>query len=213
MFHDIYEDSDHGDKYSVSIKRLSEILEWLENNHYVIVPLNKLKERLNDDQAGRICVITFDDGYKSVYKTVLPIFRQKRLPFTTYIISDRINQDGYLSEREIAELDKSGICNIGSHTASHRMTRYMTVKELQEEIYNSNRRIAEIINHEPVDFAFPYGSLYACSYSDISILKRMGYQTIATTMQRKILSINKHTQYWLPRIDGSREDLLEVLGS
>ncbi len=133
--------------------------------------------------SGSGAVVTFDDGYESVYETVYPLFKERGVPFTAYIITDRIGTDGYMTAEQICELAQDAdICTIGSHMRSHRKTREMTAAEIRREWAESKRVLESITGKPVVHAALPYGSAASCSRKSIRFGLKAGYETVATTL-------------------------------
>ena len=63
-------------------------------------------------------VLTFDDGYRSMYTTVYPMLAERGWPGTFYCVSDYTASGDFISEDMIREMAAAGM-EIGSHTASH----------------------------------------------------------------------------------------------
>jgi len=61
-------------------------LDFLQK-HYRVVPLASLTDGTLPDRA---VVITFDDGFRSVYEIALPLLRARNLPATCYLVTDTI---------------------------------------------------------------------------------------------------------------------------
>jgi len=63
-------------------------LDFLQK-HYRVVPLASLIDGTLPDRA---VVITFDDGFRSVYEIALPLLRARNLPATCYLVTDVIDR-------------------------------------------------------------------------------------------------------------------------
>lgn len=210
MFHQIREkenDCVQGD-YSVDVKRFEQIIDWNKQQGYQFLSIDEIENFQQTD--GKHCYITFDDGYEDLL-LALPILRKFQVPFCVYLITDRIGTPGYLNEQQIRKLADDPLCTIGSHTCSHPYTRYLTAEELKKELITSKLKLEDILSGKKVDnFAFPYGTILACSMLDRKYVKEAGYLTAVTTDQ---VSLRKriHNYYALPRFDASRKDILEVI--
>lgn len=146
--------------------------------------IEKVKESIcdiNSIKNGGV-LITFDDGFESVFLVVLPFMERMNLPFTCYITTNFLNQPGYLSNDQLRRLSESKLCTIGSHMVSHRRTREMTPREVVEEWINSKSEIESIIGKEIHHAALPYGSILTCSFFSINCALKNGYRTVADTI-------------------------------
>ena len=62
--------------------------------------------------------LTFDDGYDNEYTEGLPLLQKYGFNSTQFIITDDVNQTGYLTTAQVQELAQSGQ-EIASHTVTH----------------------------------------------------------------------------------------------
>jgi peptidoglycan/xylan/chitin deacetylase (PgdA/CDA1 family) len=67
--------------------RLAAQLDLLRK-HYRVIPLEALGQLATH---GRDVVITFDDGFRSVYENALPLLAARSLPATCYLVTDRLD--------------------------------------------------------------------------------------------------------------------------
>ena len=207
MFHNIIQKEniikDHSD-YSTTEKRFIDIIKWYRNHDYEFISLDELYTRIEDNSlTDKEAVITFDDGFESVYSVALPILNEFRIPFVAYITSDYINTPDYLSEIQLKLLSDNNLCTIGCHTKSHPMTRYLLKSEIIFECKTSKETIERIIQKKIEHFAFPYGSFYACSRSDAAIIKSTHLFKSISTTRRKNIKHNSNISF-LPRVDASK---------
>lgn len=141
----------------------------------------------------------------------MPALRERRAPFCIYVITDNIGREGYLDAQQIRQLAEDPLCTIGSHTCSHPYTRYLTEGELKAELSGSKAALEKLLPGKRVrHFAFPYGTILACSVFDRKYVKEAGYATAMTTDQ---IPVPKKIRdpYGIPRFDASRKDILEVI--
>lgn len=111
------------DSMTVTTAVFAEQLAWLKSHDYRIIPLRTLAESLRDPAKKippRSVVITADDGHKSVYTEMLPLIRRDRFPVTLFIYPSAISNASYaLTWEELAEIAKSGLVDVQSHTYWH----------------------------------------------------------------------------------------------
>lgn len=146
--------------------------------------------------------ISFDDVYEDVYKYAVPFLEKAEIPYTLFMTTDYINKEGYLSLDMLKELSQSKLCNIGAHTVSHPILRYEM--DSKYEIQESKKKIEELLGIEINLFAYPYGSIYACSHKNRREVKRSGYKYAFSSVAGTINNIAKKDLLFLPRISGDR---------
>lgn len=98
-------------------------MDYLLNNKYNVISLDQLIDFMNGNQMlpPKTVVITFDDGYESVYKYAFPILKKHNFKATAFIIGKKAegkkpNFVPSLNFNELKEMYESGTFDIQSHT-------------------------------------------------------------------------------------------------
>lgn len=144
--------------------------------------------------------ITFDDVNMNIYKYAIPILKKYSIPFTLFIAVDYLNKEGYISTKELENLKNDELCTIGVHTMSHTILRFE--KDLEYEIKESKIVIERIIGKKAVYFAYPYGSIYACSRRNIKYVEKCGFERAFSAINGTITTNALKNQFFIPRING-----------
>jgi peptidoglycan/xylan/chitin deacetylase (PgdA/CDA1 family) len=121
----------------------------------------------------RTVVLTFDDGYRSVYEAAFPLLERLGLTATVFLTVGRgrtgpdnalpsMNGRPMLRWREIRAMHKSGI-SFGAHTLTHPDLTTLTEARAREEIWESKARIEDALGAPVTCFAYPYGAVNALS--------------------------------------------------
>jgi poly-beta-1,6-N-acetyl-D-glucosamine N-deacetylase len=117
--------------YAVSPTMFVRQIDWLRNNGYRFVSVDDVL----DDKAGRshlpekAVLITFDDGYRSMYDHAWPLLKMLHIPSVVAVVGSweeekgLVNFDGkdiprdkLMTWKELRELGQSGLVEIGSHS-------------------------------------------------------------------------------------------------
>jgi len=133
-------------------------------------------------------VITFDDGYHSVFEEAFPILQQYGMSATIFLT---VGSKGVLSNDkrlpslqgrsmmswdEIREMLRFGI-SFGAHTLNHPDLTSLPVERVEEEILDSKSIIEDALSAPVNCFAYPFGGydersrkivkrLFACACTD-----------------------------------------------
>ncbi len=120
----------------------------------------------------RPVLITFDDGYESLYDHALPVARRLKIPMTVFVVTSRIGLQPqfsrYLSGSQIREMADSGYFEFGSHTHDQHTDNmrlyqaFSTLPNPVEALMNQDLRasrdtLANIVGKAPIAIAWPYG--------------------------------------------------------
>jgi peptidoglycan/xylan/chitin deacetylase (PgdA/CDA1 family) len=116
----------------------------------------------------RAFVLTFDDGYESVYREAFPILQALGWPATVFLIAGSVStfdddarlptwkERRMLSWGQVREMHRAGIA-MGGHTQSHPHLTHLTEDEIAAELVGSKRAIEEALGSSIRSFAYPYG--------------------------------------------------------
>lgn len=113
-------------------------------------------------------VITFDDGYETVYKEAFPVLKDYAMSATIFLAvgANGNHQDeeklpsiegrSMLSWREIKEMKRWGI-EFGAHTLTHPDLTRLPRDRMEMEICESKKIIENTLRTPIFCFAYPYG--------------------------------------------------------
>ena len=192
MFHDVYEEgaSPREAGIAISAENFVSLLDALTKEHTVI----SLKS-YDDILAMRTgdVVITFDDMFRSAYRNAVPALRERGIPYTVFIATGLLGQPGYITEDDLKELQADPLCTVAAHSVSHRMFRF-SPELLAEEARQSAARLGANL------FAYPYGSVYACSRRNQRDIEASGLFSCAfSTLNADLTAESKKLRFFLPR--------------
>lgn len=119
------------DQYAISTRNLIDHFTWLRVNGFVPVSVDDiLRANLGEQELPENAVLlTFDDGFASVYTHVYPLLRLFEYPAVVSIVTGWINGDStppandpalanheFLTWMQIEEMASSGLVEIASHS-------------------------------------------------------------------------------------------------
>jgi len=101
-------------------------------------------------------VLTFDDGYLSMYTTVYPLLKERGWSGTFYCITSARWSENFLSAEMMAEMAVNGM-EIGSHTTSHSELSTLTGDTLLHELLDSRETLSSITGQDVTALCYPAG--------------------------------------------------------
>ncbi len=144
---------------NTSLKQLREHFEYFKNNHYQVVKIEQIIQRLNEKKSipNNWVALTIDDSFKSFYKNGLPLFKEYNYPFSLYVYV-KATQEGYedfMSWEELKETSKYGTVEL--HSYSHKHLTHLN----QEEVFQDTQKAYDLftthMGYEPSIYVYPYG--------------------------------------------------------
>src|SRR5436190_3380797 len=138
-------------------------LDFLQRKYNVIsLPDYVAARRAKRDLPDYSIILTFDDGFEDFYSVVAPQLRQRGLPATVFVITDRAfgrfvpNGETFLDWEQIRELAAAGI-EIGSHSCSHVPLSEMSREEVTRELAESRALLESNLGYAPSSLSYPFG--------------------------------------------------------
>lgn len=116
----------------------------------------------------RAFVLTFDDGYQSVYSEAFPVLQRYGWSATVFLTvgqgkkveaEDRLPlMEGrpMLAWREIREMHRLGI-DFGAHTLTHADLTRLPLEQVEVEVCGAKTMIEDVLGATVASFAYPYG--------------------------------------------------------
>lgn len=166
---------------------------------YSTIPISLLIEAIISGAPlpPRSVVISFDDGYESVYEGAYPIMKAHGFTGVLYLIATAVGSQDYMNAAQIQEMIGKG-WEIGSHSMTHPHLPAVHDQISYEGGYSKDRLASEMgISISAVEtFAYPYGE------SDTFVFKKIaeyGYLAAVGLGTQYVHSLQ--SLYYLSRIE------------
>ena len=219
MYHHLSETGDPGS--TISAEAFESHIEALSGAGYEAVSFEELLDYVNNGAPlpKRPVIITFDDGYMSVYETAFPILKKYNMKATSFIIGilhgesvykgrDYLPITPHFGDTEAREMAASGIFSIQSH--SYDMHHYIPYEagsprvgilrkddESEDEYLEafiedytlSANQIANAVGLRPFAYSYPFGR---STQTAENILKDLGV-TVTLTIVAKHNTVVKNS--------------------
>jgi peptidoglycan/xylan/chitin deacetylase (PgdA/CDA1 family) len=157
---------------SVAPGDLAEQLVWLRRRRRV-VPLSDGLARL--DKRGRLprgtAVLTFDDGFSSLYDHLLPLVRMHRMPVTVFLVANTLSTEGQhvdwvrrppgwdlttLTRDQVLEMQDAGV-DFQSHSWAHLDLPSLGYEACRLDLQRSRELLEELLGRRVPFLAYPRG--------------------------------------------------------
>jgi peptidoglycan/xylan/chitin deacetylase (PgdA/CDA1 family) len=166
---------------NVTPERFRQQLEGLLGSGYRFRPLPEAVAAAlaGEPTPPKTVVVTFDDGYQNTYLHAWPVLRELGIPATVFVVTGYLDSSapfpfddwGRKHQRQIpavawrpltweqcAEMERSGMIEIGSHTHTHRDMRHRA-EEFAGELRTSLDLLKQRLGPGPRTFSFPFGGV------------------------------------------------------
>lgn len=171
-------------KQHLPLRLFQKHLDYLQNHCTVLSLVDFLRAKHEHRRLPNYSVVlTFEDGFEDFYTVAAGPLRQRQLPATVFVITDRAdgrlppNGESFLSWPQVRELALSGI-EIGSHTCSHPKLPELPLDEVRRELADSRAAIMDHVNQPHVPLSYPHG---LTTESISRMAQSLGYSCATTT--------------------------------
>lgn len=156
-------------------------------------------------------MISVDDGYVDDIETILPDLRRHHMVATFNVITGRAHEGGFLTARQIRELDQAGM-DVCDHSADHVELTQLNATDLRDEVAGSRRALERILGHAVYCFAYPFGAYDATVIQAVHAAGyTMAYTTDGGSTESSVAPLT------MPRLHVGRDEtptgLLDLLGN
>lgn len=196
MYHSISEHvgTEKHNKWRVKPKDFEKQMNWFYKNNWKSFTISELVKL--DEIPEKSFVITFDDGYEDNFTNAFSVLQKYNFKATIYLVPNQtINHweeknttvlSNLLNEKQILEMQNSGLIEFGSHTLSHVNLSTISDEQLINELRESKKEVENITKKECEAFAYPYGK-----FDDkiVQAVKNAGYKN-ATVVKRGLFEQN-----------------------
>lgn len=193
LYHEITADAVSPKGMIVPLHEFREQMMLLLDSGYTAITAGQLQSHLagRGTMPSRPVLITFDDGYESVYTLAYPVLRDLGLRATAFVVGTTLRTPNHMTFEQIREMTASGIIEVASHTyAGHGGTadapdiRSWT----EDDVIADLSTLTAVLRAEKVPmapaFAYPFGDPSAALESAVN---KAGF-TIAFTTENGMAS-------------------------
>lgn len=139
--------------------------------------------------SSRRVLLTFDDAYRNVFTSGLPVLQRHGVRAITYVVASLIGKsnewdDGkgmrwekLMDRAELKEWIEAGN-EIGAHSMTHRNLARISPEEARREIFDSKKLLEDTFGRPVRHFCYPYGDQ---NRAVRDLVAEAGYETATTT--------------------------------
>ena len=168
-------------------------IEIIKSLKYDFFDPNDLKKNFHVKKANKKILITIDDAFSSFYEFAWPYLKEKKIPFILFVSTEAVGKNGYMTWKQIKELEKEPNTYIGNHSHSHDYLVDLKNNNFINDIDIANQTFINNIGYNPIFFSYPFGE-YSNFIKD-HITKNFKF---AFGQHSGVIDINKD-RYELPR--------------
>lgn len=117
-------------------------------------------------RAGRLVVLTFDDGYRDFVEHAMPILARHGMTASVYVVTGKLGAHSDWDKESSLPMMTADDCRaaatagheVGSHGSTHARLRGADPAVRAHETAESRRVLSEVLGADVPGFCFPYGA-------------------------------------------------------
>ena len=138
-------------------------------------------------------LLTIDDAFLSFYKHAWPLLKKDKIPFILFVSTEAVGKSGYMSWKQIKEIEKENFVFIGNHSHTHEYLVDLKINDFLQDLEKANKIFIKELGYNPKFFSYPFGEYNEFIKDYIS--KNFDF---AFGQHSGVIDINKN-KYELPR--------------
>lgn len=212
LYHEIV-DGESQKGMQVPLREFRDQMMLLADAGYTTITTEQLQAHLSGKGSlpAHPVLITFDDGYESVYTVAYPVLRDLGMRATAFVVGTTLRTPNHLTFEQLREMSGAGVIEIASHTyAGHGGTsgapdiHFWTEEQIDMDLMT----LAAVLRAEKVPmasaFAYPFGDPSA---AEEQAVRKSGFAIAFTTQagmasRKNSLLLQKRITVW-PGNDGA----------
>ena len=157
---------------NIQLDVFKEQIKIIESEGIKFIDPKNFKENIFKNKKKRKILLTIDDGLLSFYQNAWPILKNKKIPFILFVNTREVGSFNYMNWKQILELHKSGLVEIGNHSHSHEYLVDETPEIIKKDILMSIKIFNEKLGKNSIFFSYPFGE-YSLEFK--KIIKELGF--------------------------------------
>lgn len=174
------------DIFSLSPRKFEKQIKYLYDSGFKTIKLDTFMKYIKGERVrnfpSKPILLTFDDGWITHYKNVLPILKKYNFIGVFFIYPSvimakrRFYRKRYINVKMLKKLHKAGM-EIESHSYFHPVMHREDNRTIRVQFRNSKKYLEKKLGKKIKYFAYPYGSY---TRNIIKIAKKYGYKGLFT---------------------------------
>lgn len=200
-YHEVVEKGEGNSYQKIEKEKFAQQMAYLQAKGYKSLYFSELDKPL----PSKAVIVSFDDGFRSVYENAAPIMEKYGIKGNVYLPTGYIGNDPHFMDWDMVIKLQEGSFEMQAHTHNHVDVRTLNEEALQKQIRSSDDLFREKLGFLPRAFCFPFGTY---DYSSVKKIQKTGrYDYILGSYYGNFTKAQKGRV--LPRIGISNDDTME----
>jgi peptidoglycan/xylan/chitin deacetylase (PgdA/CDA1 family) len=142
---------------NIQMSVFMEQIQIIKNLNYQFYDPANLIPNFQIPKKEKKILLTIDDAFSSFYEVAWPYLKKNKIPFILFVSTEPIGKSGYMSWKEIKEIEKESFAYIGHHSHSHDYLVKLNNKNFRNDIDLATKIFIKNLGYNPAFFSYPFG--------------------------------------------------------
>ena len=142
---------------NIEMTIFKEQIKIIRNLNYNFYNPGELDTNFYIEKKEKKILITIDDAFSSFYEVAWPYLKKEKIPFILFVSTNPIGKKGYMSWKQIKEVEKESNAYIGNHSHSHDYLVNFKEDDFIKDINTANEIFIKNLGYNPIFFSYPFG--------------------------------------------------------
>ena len=168
-------------------------IQIIKEKNYQFEDPDNFQKNFESPKNEKKILITIDDAFSSFYEKAWPFLKKNKIPFILFVSTEPVGKNGYMTWKQIKEVEKEKFAYIGNHSHSHEYLLDLNFQDFKKDINKSIKIFKNELSYSPIYYSHPFGEY---SQKQIEFLKKKF--KFAFGQHSGVIDVNKD-KYQLPR--------------
>ena len=168
-------------------------IQIIKEKNYQFEDPDNFQKNFDSPKNEKKILITIDDAFSSFYEKAWPFLKKNKIPFILFVSTEPVGKNGYMTWKQIKEVEKEKFAYIGNHSHSHEYLLDLNFQDFKKDINKSIKIFKNELGYSPIYYSHPFGEY---SQKQIEFLKKKF--KFAFGQHSGVIDVNKD-KYQLPR--------------
>ena len=132
-------------------------IEIIKNLKYNFYNPGDLEKNFYTTKVEKKILLTIDDAFSSFYENAWPYLKKEKIPFILFVSTETVGNNGYMTWKQIKEIEKEPEVYIGNHSHTHGYLVDVKNQEFIDDIDTASSIFNEKLGYNPIFFSYPFG--------------------------------------------------------
>ena len=132
-------------------------IEIIKNSKYNFYDPKDLIDNFHIKKVEKKILITIDDAFFSFYKIAWPFLKEEKIPFILFVSTEAVGKNGYMTWKQIKEIEKESFAYIGNHSHTHDYLVDLKDEDFLDDISTASKIFNNKLGYNPIFFSYPFG--------------------------------------------------------